>query len=130
MFKFGPEITQEHKDHFQRELKKLKNLPCVKDNRLLDGGTSVTDPISRSQGYHYCIVSYHQNLKALEEYQSSNSHHEYVTHTKHDGTAIFIQSFRHADLNFEKYPASLCGRLSKAFTDSTLQYRLRMNVGR
>ncbi|KIW09771.1 hypothetical protein PV08_11871 [Exophiala spinifera] len=76
MFRFRPEITQEHKDTFQRELKKLKNLSCVKDHRLLVGGPSVTDPISRSQGYHYCLVSYHHNLKALEEYQASKEHHE------------------------------------------------------
>ncbi|OAP56116.1 hypothetical protein AYL99_09295 [Fonsecaea erecta] len=76
MFRFRPEITQEHKDMFQRELKKLKNLSCVKDNRLLVGGPSVTDPIARSQGFHYCLVSYHHNLKALEEYQASKEHHD------------------------------------------------------
>lgn len=79
MFRFRPEVTQEHKNTFQRELKKLKSLSCVKDHRLLVGGPSVTDPISRSQGYHYCLVSYHHNLKALEEYQASNEHHEYVS---------------------------------------------------
>lgn len=76
MFRFRPEVTQERKDIFQAELKKLKSLPCVKDNRLLVGGPSVTKPISRSQGYHYCLVSYHENLKALEEYQASDGHHE------------------------------------------------------
>jgi hypothetical protein len=83
MFRFRPEITQEHKDNFQRELKKLKNLSCVKDNNLLVGGPSVTEPRSRSQGYHYCLVSYHQNLKALEEYQASQEHHEYVPFSIH-----------------------------------------------
>jgi hypothetical protein len=84
MFRFRPEITQEHKDNFQRELKKLKNLSCVKDNNLLVGGPSVTEPRSRSQGYHYCLVSYHQNLKALEEYQASQEHHEYVPFSIHN----------------------------------------------
>lgn len=75
MFKFKPEVTQEHKDTFVRELKKLKNLPCVKDGRLLVGGPSVTDPIERSKGFEYALVSFHKNLAALEEYQASKEHH-------------------------------------------------------
>lgn len=75
MFKFKPEVTQEHKDTFVRELKKLKNLPCVKDGRLLVGGPSVTDPIERSKGFEYALVSFHENLAALEEYQESKEHH-------------------------------------------------------
>lgn len=75
MFKFKPEVTQEHKDTFVRELKKLKNLPCVKDGRLLVGGPSVTDPIERSKGFEYALVSFHENLAALEEYQASKEHH-------------------------------------------------------
>lgn len=75
MFKFKPEVTQEHKDTFVRELKKLKNLPCVKDGRLLVGGPSVTDPIERSKGFEYALVSFHENMAALEEYQASKEHH-------------------------------------------------------
>lgn len=75
MFKFKPEVTQEHKDTFVRELKKLKNLSCVKDGRLLVGGPSVTDPIERSKGFEYALVSFHENLAALEEYQASKEHH-------------------------------------------------------
>lgn len=75
VFKFKPEVTQEHKDTFVRELKKLKNLPCVKDGRLLVGGPSVTDPIERSKGFEYALVSFHENLAALEEYQASKEHH-------------------------------------------------------
>lgn len=75
MFKFKPEVTQEHKDIFVRELKKLRNLPCVKDGRLLVGGPSVTDPIERSKGFEYALVSFHENLAALEEYQASKEHH-------------------------------------------------------
>lgn len=76
MFRFRPEIPQGHKDKFQTDLKKLKNLSCVKDHRLLVGGPSITEPIERSQGYHYCLLSYHENRKALDEYQASKEHHE------------------------------------------------------
>ncbi|KAF2014994.1 stress responsive A/B barrel domain protein [Aaosphaeria arxii CBS 175.79] len=80
MFKFKPDVSDEHKATFVHELKKLKNLSCVKGNRLIVGGPSVTDPIERSQGYHYALISYHQNMKALEEYQASHEHH-WVTST-------------------------------------------------
>lgn len=75
MFKFRPDVSEEHRATFVRELKELKELSCVKDNRLLVGGPSVTDPIERSKGFQYALVSYHQNMKALEEYQASHEHH-------------------------------------------------------
>ena len=75
MFKFRPEITQEHKDTFIRELKKLKKLSSVKDQHLLVGGPSITDPIDRSKGFEIALVSYHQDRKALDEYQASKEHH-------------------------------------------------------
>lgn len=68
-------MTAEHKATFVTELKKLKNLSCVKDGRLIVGGPSVTDPIERSKGFEFCLVSYHENFKALEEYQASKEHH-------------------------------------------------------
>jgi hypothetical protein len=77
MFKFKATVTAEHKATFVRELKKLRNLPCVKDNKLLVGGPSVTDPIERSKGFEYALVSFHENLAALEEYQASKEHHWY-----------------------------------------------------
>ncbi|OAA57588.1 Dimeric alpha-beta barrel [Niveomyces insectorum RCEF 264] len=80
MFKFRPEVTQEHKDTFVRELKKLKNLSCVKDGRLLVGGPSVTDPIERSKGFEYALLSFHENRAALDAYQASKEHH-WVTQT-------------------------------------------------
>ncbi|KAK9417941.1 hypothetical protein SUNI508_08589 [Seiridium unicorne] len=80
LFKFRAEVTQEHKDTFVRELKKLKNLSCVKDGRLVVGGPSVTDPIERSKGFEYCLVSYHQDRAALDAYQASKEHH-WVTST-------------------------------------------------
>lgn len=75
LFKFRPEITVEHKAIFVKELKKLKNLSCVKDGRLLVGGPSVTDPIERSKGFQFALVSYHEDLNALKEYQASPEHH-------------------------------------------------------
>ncbi|PYI09445.1 hypothetical protein BO78DRAFT_362955 [Aspergillus sclerotiicarbonarius CBS 121057] len=80
LFKFRPEVTEEHKQRFVTELKKLKSLPCVKSGRLLVGGPSVTDPIERSKGFQIALVSYHENLAALAEYQASQEHH-YVTST-------------------------------------------------
>ncbi|KAJ6007272.1 hypothetical protein N7540_011248 [Penicillium herquei] len=80
LFKFRPEITDEHKRKFVTELKKLKNLSCVKGGRLLVGGPSVTDPIDRSKGFQISLVSFHENLEALSEYQASPEHH-HVTST-------------------------------------------------
>ncbi|KAI8275546.1 D-alanine--D-alanine ligase [Colletotrichum sp. SAR11_57] len=80
LFKFRPEVTKEHKETFVRELKKLKNLSCVKDNRLIVGGPSVTDPIERSKGFEFALLSYHENRAALDEYQASKEHH-WVTQT-------------------------------------------------
>ena len=75
MFKFKTEVTVEHKATFVRELRKLKNLPCVKDNRLLVGGPSITDPIERSKGFEYGVLSFHEDRAALDEYQASKEHH-------------------------------------------------------
>ncbi|KAB8274767.1 hypothetical protein BDV30DRAFT_237405 [Aspergillus minisclerotigenes] len=80
MFKFRPEVTQEHKDTFVRELKKLKELDCVKGHRLVVGGPSVTDPIQRSKGFEIALLSFHENLGELEKYQASKEHH-WVTST-------------------------------------------------
>jgi nicotinic acid mononucleotide adenylyltransferase len=78
MFKFRPEVTAEHKETFVRELKKLKELDCVKGHRLVVGGPSVTDPIERSKGFEFALVSLHDNLQELERYQASKEHHWYV----------------------------------------------------
>ncbi|KAI1415737.1 hypothetical protein F5Y13DRAFT_207396 [Hypoxylon sp. FL1857] len=79
-FRFKPEVTTEHKDKSVRELKKLKNLPFVKDNRLIVGGPSITDPIERSKGFEFALVSYHQDRAALDAYQASKEH-KWVTRT-------------------------------------------------
>lgn len=73
-FKFKSDVTAEHKAIFVEELKKLKNLPCVLNNRLIVGGPSVTDPIERSKGFEFALLSYHRDRAALEEYQASKEH--------------------------------------------------------
>ncbi|KAJ6786329.1 hypothetical protein PWT90_04719 [Aphanocladium album] len=78
LFKFKPDVTDELKATFVRELKQLRDLPSVLNKRLVVGGPSVTDPIERSKGYHYALVSYHQNRAALDEYQASSEHHRWV----------------------------------------------------
>lgn len=45
---------------------------------MIVGGPSITDPIERSKGFQYSIVSFHKDRKALEEYQASKEHHRYV----------------------------------------------------
>lgn len=76
LFKFRPDVSQEHKDHFVAELKKLKNLPCVQDAQLTVGGPSITNPIERSKGFEFALVSRHKDKAALAEYQASKEHHE------------------------------------------------------
>ncbi|XXH00878.1 hypothetical protein Hte_007229 [Hypoxylon texense] len=80
LFRFKQAVTKEHKDTFVRELKKLKNLSCVKDNRLIVGGPSITNPIERSKNFEYALVSYHEDRAALEAYQASKEH-KWVTET-------------------------------------------------
>ncbi|CAI6334905.1 unnamed protein product [Periconia digitata] len=80
MFKFRPDVSAEHKETFVRELRKLKDLSCVKDHKLLVGGPSISDPIERSKGFEFALLSFHQDRKALEEYQASKEHHR-VTST-------------------------------------------------
>lgn len=47
--------------------------------RLTVGGPSITDPIEKSKGFHFALVSYHKDRQALEEYQASPEHHKYVS---------------------------------------------------
>ena len=78
LFKFHQDTAQTILDTFARELRKLKHLSCVKDQRLVLGGPSITTPASRSKGFQYCLLSYHQDRAALEEYQASPEHHRCV----------------------------------------------------
>ncbi|KAI1203415.1 hypothetical protein F5X97DRAFT_342009 [Nemania serpens] len=80
LLRFKPEVTQEHKDAFIREVKTLKNLPGVKDGRFIVGGPSLSDPIKWSMGFEFALISHHENLAALREYQAHKEHHR-VTST-------------------------------------------------
>ncbi|KAL6236178.1 hypothetical protein BDW75DRAFT_239527 [Aspergillus navahoensis] len=80
LFKFRAGVSVEQKTTFIRELKALKNLPSVKNGRLIVGCPSVTDPIERSKEFQIALLSYHEDLVALAEYQASEEHHQ-VTST-------------------------------------------------
>ncbi|KAH7355906.1 stress responsive A/B barrel domain-containing protein [Pyrenochaeta sp. MPI-SDFR-AT-0127] len=75
LFKFLPSVSAAHKAKFVSELRALKCLQCVQSNRLLVGGPSITDPIERSKGYEFALLSFHRDKEALEEYQASDEHH-------------------------------------------------------
>ena len=60
-----------------REVKTLKNLPCVKDGHSIVGGPSLTDPVELSKGFEFALISYHENLAALKQYQASKEYHRY-----------------------------------------------------
>ncbi|KAL2069802.1 hypothetical protein VTL71DRAFT_14481 [Oculimacula yallundae] len=74
LFKFKPAVTALQREGFFKAAKSLKSLPCVKDGRLIVGGPSITNPIGKSKGYDCALVSYHNDLKAVEEYQASEEH--------------------------------------------------------
>ncbi|KAI0506252.1 stress responsive A/B barrel domain protein [Xylaria bambusicola] len=78
LFRFQPWVTQEQGEAFLRECKSLKNLSCIKDGRLFVGGPTLTDPIELSKGLRYALVSYHENLAALNEYQVAKEASRYV----------------------------------------------------
>lgn len=75
LFKFRADVDEAHRQTFINELKTLKTLSCVKDQRLVVGGPSITDPIARSKGYQICLLSFHPSPSALAEYQASSEHH-------------------------------------------------------
>jgi len=75
LFKFRSEVPSTQKSLFVSELKSLKNLPCVLDGRLIVGGPSIADPIERSKGFEFALLSYHRDREALAEYQASKEHH-------------------------------------------------------
>ncbi|KAF4466696.1 stress responsive A B Barrel domain-containing [Fusarium albosuccineum] len=75
LFKFRSDVDESHRQTFVDELKSLKSLSCVKNQRLVVGGPSITDPIARSKGYQIALLSFHQDPAALKEYQASSEHH-------------------------------------------------------
>ncbi|KAH8787105.1 stress responsive A/B barrel domain-containing protein [Hyaloscypha sp. PMI_1271] len=79
IFKFCPSTTTIQKSSFLTAIKELKSLPSVLDNRLIVGGPSVTDPIEKSKGFDYALLSFHRDREALGEYQASKEHEEVVS---------------------------------------------------
>lgn len=65
------------KQEFLSQIKTLKSLPCVKSQRLVVGGPSITTPVEKSKGFQYALVSYHEDRAALAEYQASSEHERY-----------------------------------------------------
>ncbi|KAH8176588.1 stress responsive a/B barrel domain-containing protein [Sarocladium implicatum] len=80
LFKFKPDVTLAHRETFAQELRALRKLPSVLNERLIVGGPSITDPIERSKGCHFALLSFHKNRQALADYQASDEHHR-VTST-------------------------------------------------
>jgi len=78
LFKFRHDTSEKIKSTFLTELRKLRDLPCVLNHNLVVGGPSITTPITRSKGFHFCLLSYHKDAAALDEYQASAEHHQYV----------------------------------------------------
>ncbi|KAJ9157493.1 hypothetical protein NKR23_g275 [Pleurostoma richardsiae] len=74
LFKFKPGVSDTHKRTFVSELRSLKHLTCVLDQRLFVGGPSITDPIEKSQGYQFALLSFHKDRGALAAYQASKEH--------------------------------------------------------
>ncbi|KAL2213052.1 stress responsive A/B barrel domain-containing protein [Sarocladium strictum] len=75
LFKFKPDVSIAHRETFAQELRTLRKLPSVLNERLIVGGPSITDPIERSKGCHFALLSFHENQEALAEYQASDEHH-------------------------------------------------------
>lgn len=78
LFKFKPAVTAVQRAEFVKNAKSLKSLSCVKDGRLIVGGPSITNPISKTQGYDCALVSYHEDLEAVEEYHVTKEHERSV----------------------------------------------------
>lgn len=74
LFKFKPDVSVSHREAFARELRTLRKLPSVLDGRLIVGGPSITDPIERSKGCHFALLSFHKDRNALAAYQASAEH--------------------------------------------------------
>merc|ERR1711939_523268 len=77
LFKFKPAVTAVQRAEFVKNAKSLKSLSCVKDGRLIVGGPSETRPISKSQGYDCALVSYHEDLTAVEDYHVTKEHERF-----------------------------------------------------
>lgn len=76
LFKFKPDVSDSQKRTTINELKTLKSLPSVLNQRLIVGGPSITEPIESSQGFHFALLSFHPDPAALAEYQASEEHYK------------------------------------------------------
>jgi hypothetical protein len=74
LFKFRADVGDKVRQDFLTQIKTLKALSCVKSQRLVAGGPSITTPIEKSKGFQYALVSYHEDRAALAEYQASSEH--------------------------------------------------------
>ncbi|KAJ5948136.1 hypothetical protein N7466_001151 [Penicillium verhagenii] len=79
LFKFRADVAKEIRDRFLLEIKTLKSLKCVKGQRLIVGGPSITEPAEKSKGFQYGLVSYHEDRAALDAYQASHEHESVTT---------------------------------------------------
>ncbi|KAJ5912524.1 hypothetical protein N7504_001407 [Penicillium tannophilum] len=79
LFKFRADVAKEIRDKFLSEIKTLKSLSCVKGQRLIVGGPSITEPAEKSKGFQYALVSYHEDRAALDAYQASSEHERVTT---------------------------------------------------
>jgi len=79
LFKFKPTTTAAQKAALVTNLKTLKSLSCVKDQRLIVGGPSISSPITSSMGFENALVSFHESREKLVEYQHSDEHMKVVT---------------------------------------------------
>ncbi|KAF8864019.1 stress responsive A/B barrel domain protein [Acephala macrosclerotiorum] len=74
LFRFLPTTTPSQKSQFFTEIKTLRHLPCVKDQGVIVGGPSISEPKDVSQGFEFGLVSFHKDRAGLEEYQGSLEH--------------------------------------------------------
>lgn len=79
LFRFLPSTSPAQKSTFLQELKSLSKLACVKNQRLIVGGPSISEPKEVSEGFEFGLVSFHKDKAALEEYQGSAEHKRYDT---------------------------------------------------
>ena len=79
LFKFRADTSAAIRDEFLTQIKTLKSLSCVKSQRLIVGGPSITEPSEKSKGFQYALVSYHEDRAALAAYQASSEHERYIS---------------------------------------------------
>lgn len=81
MITFKPEVTDEQKEQFKRDLREAaKTFPSVIDGRLIGGGPSVAQPYAMSStSFDVASVSYHTGKEELSAYYASEEYKQYET---------------------------------------------------